>query len=767
MLLCFTDAESGSSVACCLCDQEFLGQISFISHLSQTHFLQLEPRPAAAERSTSSLGQGGFCPSQPIDGHSSCVQHRQIRQESYLTESESILPDSSNVDGQINLKSPSSYMCEALTDTCLNSSGQPGSVGNSFGERNATSKKAALLKKHHVSSAVTESIQDTVVAHAPCTDSCVSPQTPESITHVQSSSVCAHIVSESTAQVARNKKDPSGSDYTLPASSTLPSSDLDSYVLQAVMITEDSTRKSSDVSSSVDKADVSASSTGLVSLGLQSTSTVTAETRACSSGPAVAENPNVKGCNKEKSQSNDFYFLLGTVGIQGASLAYERTDFRCLHCAFSTAWCPSLMKHMNHLHKDALELHDFLDIQNNKAYGKEAKQTKYKNIQVVKLSDYLACSKKSRIRTRKMERQDIPGKYQCPTCQKVFSKLRYLRRHQLTHRTERAHLCDSCGKSFKTRAILVAHRRSHKTKNYHCPQCSFVSCSATAIHTHRQQHPSGSVICDICGTAYINKSTLNKHRRVHDLNRPYPCTYHGCTLRFKTDIMRQAHVRNHSTVRKFHCWFCGYNFRQKHHLQRHITKIHGSLHSALSLTSLPTVQHDESAHSSQTLAPDILSGQLELCVPENGQQLPETVTSCESSLAIQNDADCCEVYVPAASHIICASDTFGVHLAKQEHAVVEVIVEDETQRLQEPHYEEEKLCDSEAALGSLEYFGESDDGVQFLVGKDHDGNLVQYKIAYLKDERELSHSFCLINQDGAVIDVINSQEQSLPINSEV
>ncbi|CAL1538661.1 unnamed protein product, partial [Lymnaea stagnalis] len=62
--------------------------------------------------------------------------------------------------------------------------------------------------------------------------------------------------------------------------------------------------------------------------------------------------------------SVDFYFLLGNMNIKGNSLTYERTEFKCLHCSFSTAWRPSLVKHMKNIHKDVLEFHTFLDIRN-------------------------------------------------------------------------------------------------------------------------------------------------------------------------------------------------------------------------------------------------------------------------------------------------------------------------------------------------------------------------------------------------------------------
>lgn len=155
------------------------------------------------------------------------------------------------------------------------------------------------------------------------------------------------------------------------------------------------------------------------------------------------------------------------------------------------------------------------------------------------------------------------------------------------HRTEKKFLCDVCNKSFKSQTYLTVHKKVHKVKMFKCNQCDFTSNVNAAIHAHRQVHSQGSVLCDICGYAYTDKATLTKHKRVHDVARPYPCTYPGCTWRFKTEIMCRAHFRAHTSEGQFKCSQCGYAFRQKHHLQRHETKIHGIVHSKTS-RSQPT-----------------------------------------------------------------------------------------------------------------------------------------------------------------------------------
>lgn len=311
---------------------------------------------------------------------------------------------------------------------------------------------------------------------------------------------------------------------------------------------------------------------------------------AISNSKSLGSSSNDVNTNKNREVQNptiskpkeeiDFHFLLGTTVINGSSMTYNRVEFRCLHCSFACAWRPSLVKHIMAAHKEALDFHKILEMKNIQSNSFNLCDSKLKKYKVMKLSEYINSNSKVKKRKRIMrsiEQQDILGKYSCPVCNKVFRRIRYMRRHLKCHTTDKSHLCDSCGKSFKTRASLIVHHRSHKSRFYHCPQCEFVSNLTWAIHRHRQIHPNGSVVCDVCGTAYTDKSTLRKHRRVHDICRPFPCSFPGCTLRFKSENLRKAHVLSHTTEGRFQCPHCGHRFRHKHHLKRHLSRIHPQL----------------------------------------------------------------------------------------------------------------------------------------------------------------------------------------------
>ena len=295
---------------------------------------------------------------------------------------------------------------------------------------------------------------------------------------------------------------------------------------------------------------------------------------------------DVVACNAGKD--DDFMFILKNVVTNSKSFSYARLWFQCFHCPYKTQAKTALVKHMGSFHKDLCDLHKTMDVK--ESHNDDNSSNSDGDVKVMKMSTYetIYCSRsvrrrnvdnktKKRKRNRNIEKQDLPGTFPCKQCNKVFGRLRYLRKHVATHRTERKYLCDECGKGFTTKTYLTHHRKSHVEKVFRCSQCEFTSHVGSAVHAHRQVHTQGSILCDICGLAYADKSALNKHKRVHDPKRPYSCTYTGCQWRFKSEVMCKAHIRAHTSEGKFACTLCGYVFRHKHHLQRHELKVHGSM----------------------------------------------------------------------------------------------------------------------------------------------------------------------------------------------
>ncbi|ELT95140.1 hypothetical protein CAPTEDRAFT_224454 [Capitella teleta] len=276
----------------------------------------------------------------------------------------------------------------------------------------------------------------------------------------------------------------------------------------------------------------------------------------------------------EEEQIPNFQFLLVTEVVRGRTVVYDRQWMQCLHCRTKYRTKQMMMQHMREKHANVM--HEPV-IEDEIALAE-------KNGFKVTLTDMLAYEtstqndgkvRKTKVQ-HKLEKQDVLGTYPCAQCDKVFNRLRYLRKHNETHRTEKKFVCDMCGKRFKSRSYLNVHKHVHKEKmnKFKCNQCSFTSSNNASIHIHRQVHSQGSVLCDICGFAYNDKSTLSKHKRVHDISRPFACTFPECRWRFNSETMCKAHIRAHTTEGKFRCSQCGYIFRHKHHLIRHEMNIH-------------------------------------------------------------------------------------------------------------------------------------------------------------------------------------------------
>lgn len=270
----------------------------------------------------------------------------------------------------------------------------------------------------------------------------------------------------------------------------------------------------------------------------------------------------------------DFYFLniVTKSGTHVKNIHAGKDQFKCLFCASVTKWRGNMCRHMREAHSNLLESGGALimPLQLNTRDGKVMKMTEYIDMEM---------AKKPNKRKRGVETQDLPGDFPCGQCGKVFNRLRYLRIHLQQHKLQKDFLCALCSKTFMTKNNLNQHLKTHEEREpYKCPECDFESSVNIAIHKHRQIHNANSLLCDICGQAYSDKSTLKKHKQVHDSSRPFGCTIPGCTWRFRTKIMCDAHIQGHGTKRTFKCDLCGYAFRQKHHLQRHEKVVHNIVH---------------------------------------------------------------------------------------------------------------------------------------------------------------------------------------------
>lgn len=132
-------------------------------------------------------------------------------------------------------------------------------------------------------------------------------------------------------------------------------------------------------------------------------------------------------------------------------------------------------------------------------------------------------------------------------CDKMFTRIGLQRDHRNTHKCEGG----SVTKTTKSKNSLKPARkvdssilnkrsrfRREKGEGFECEQCSFKTCSATALAKHAKDHHPGfrPFKCDFegCGQKFMAETTLQRHKTSrHGGILPYKCCFPGCDKRFK------------------------------------------------------------------------------------------------------------------------------------------------------------------------------------------------------------------------------------------
>ncbi|KAK6302218.1 hypothetical protein J4Q44_G00265730 [Coregonus suidteri] len=163
------------------------------------------------------------------------------------------------------------------------------------------------------------------------------------------------------------------------------------------------------------------------------------------------------------------------------------------------------------------------------------------------------------------------GQFECPQCGKIFKWHNSLKKHLVTHTSDKVFNCRCCGEGpFPGVAELRAHQKAHdgEEKPYKCKQCGKGFSSQVWLNNHEQRHSQErSKICPSCGKAFRCKGDLKLHMRTHTGERPYQCTY--CAKRFSVNGNLTIHIRTHTGEKPFLCSDCGKTFCSAGELQIH------------------------------------------------------------------------------------------------------------------------------------------------------------------------------------------------------
>lgn len=257
----------------------------------------------------------------------------------------------------------------------------------------------------------------------------------------------------------------------------------------------------------------------------------------------------------------------------------------------------------------------------------------------------------TKINTKKKIKQpsviQLPKKpYTCQVCQKSYTNIDKLNKHQQIHSTVSPFKCEHCKKSFSSKFKLVRHMLIHSDrKPFSCTVCErtfhrkdhlknhikihsptkkvyicekehckkeYTSLLSYKKHLALHSAQEGSLECQICSSVFSTKEDILFHLKIHAGSRTvkdpnekkYRCEH--CDRKFFTKKDVRRHLVVHTGMRDFLCQFCPQRFGRKDHLGRHIKKSHSK--------NLPIEDLDTSSESTSVKVETIVKS--ELTTPE-------------------------------------------------------------------------------------------------------------------------------------------------------
>ncbi|XP_033897072.3 zinc finger protein 423 isoform X2 [Acipenser ruthenus] len=184
--------------------------------------------------------------------------------------------------------------------------------------------------------------------------------------------------------------------------------------------------------------------------------------------------------------------------------------------------------------------------------------------------------------------------YPCQFCDKSFSRLSYLKRHEQIHSDKLPFKCTYCSRLFKHKRSRDRHVKLHTgDKKYHCHECEAAFSRSDHLKIHLKTHSSSKPFkCTVCKRGFSSTSSLQSHMQAHKKNKEH-------VERAEKDVNMKDDF--------FMCDYCEETFSQTDELEKHVLDHHPQLSEKADLQCIhcPEVFSDESSllsHIDQTHA---------------------------------------------------------------------------------------------------------------------------------------------------------------------
>ncbi|XP_013883935.1 zinc finger protein 423 [Austrofundulus limnaeus] len=184
--------------------------------------------------------------------------------------------------------------------------------------------------------------------------------------------------------------------------------------------------------------------------------------------------------------------------------------------------------------------------------------------------------------------------YPCQFCDKSFSRLSYLKRHEQIHSDKLPFRCTFCSRLFKHKRSRDRHVKLHTgDKKYSCQECEAAFSRSDHLKIHLKTHSSSKPFkCSVCKRGFSSTSSLQSHMQAHRKNREH------LALRNEKDGGKKGvGIDGDLDQDLYMCDYCEETFSQTDELEKHVQTRHPQLSDRADLQCIhcPEIFLDEAS----------------------------------------------------------------------------------------------------------------------------------------------------------------------------